>query len=1077
MSEKSLFFEEPDNRERHIGGELSVLRMPYNYQKTTVKGVLDGFLLASRRPYIVTGYTSLKKLVQFLSRITDQAKVQLLLGNEPSPSSPHAYKVRKQSFPHEVEEYWLEQGFSLRQSLELVTALERFENEQIEAQYLDIPGRMLHAKIYIAEDNAMIGSSNFSANGLEKNLEGNVCFKRTENEEEAKRYDEIKFFADWLWEHDEAQDYTDELSQLLGKLLRTVTWKESLARACAEILEGRWADEYLESTLPIGNTKIWPSQRKGVAQALCILDQLGSVLLADATGSGKTRLGSLLLRAMHDRVWQKGRARTSSFTTLVCPPGVKDNWELETARQGLQITPFSQGVLSNPKSGNKSEILENNLKLAQILCVDEAHNFLNEKSNRTKFLLRNMADHVILQTATPINKGASDLLSLINILGADNFDSGSIKGFNRYLSRKNKDPVLRDEHLKKLRKEIGRFSIRRTKADFNEMILKQPELYCDEHNRACHYPTHNALSYETGESESAIHIAREIRALAAKLQGVAYINKQISPNKELLENYSASELVKWRISMARAASAYHVMSHLRSSKAAVLKHLEGSEGKGNQSKGIIHKLQELAGQAPKCSFDDIDEIPDWIMSDEAHLLASKTDLDIYKEIVHLVGMMDSSREETKAQKLVDLIHKDGHQIVLAFDRHPATLFDLAERIEAIDQSIEVLIGTGSTDNKRLLEERLKPTPHSDNQKLVVLCSDAMSEGLNFQQSSTVVNLDMPSVVRLLEQRVGRIDRMDSIHDEIDVYWPSDSAEFSLRSDDKLIERHGTVDALLGSNVPLPEAFSGKDASVVDYKGIISEHEERADTWDGLEDAFMPIKRLIGKQGLVNQDQYDQIALHTQDIKVRLTVLDGFQSWAFFCIKGGKYSAPKWVFIEEGQTSIETDFEVISAKLFERLQDVPEKQSARIDQRTQEQLDRYLDQVASLERLLLPRRKQVALEQMHTVLGAYQRLLEFKSTESEFICDWLKILEGDSNRMQSVDWNSIAEQWLELIRPYWYEELSRNKTKRAVRLKDIEKTLIASPIPIESIRLKFSELLSAPSIEDRVVACIISHVSV
>lgn len=1075
MSEKSLFAEEPDNRERHLGGELSVLRMPYNYQKVTVKQVLEGFLLSSHRPYIVTGYTSLKKLVQFLSQISDQAQVQLLLGNEPSPSSPHAYKVRKQSFPHEVEEYWLDQGFSLRQSLELVTALKRFDNDQVDAQYLDIPGRMLHAKIYIAEDNVMIGSSNFSANGLEKNLEGNVCFKKTENEEEAKRYEEIKFFADWLWDHDEAQDYTAELSQLLGKLLRTVTWKESLARACAELLEGHWADEYLESTLPIDNTKIWPSQRKGAAQALCILDQLGSVLLADATGSGKTRLGSLLLRAMHDRVWKKGRARTSSFTTLVCPPGVKDNWEMETARQGLQITPFSQGVLSNLKSGSKSEILENNLKLAQILCVDEAHNFLNEKSNRTKFLLRNMADHVILQTATPINKGASDLLSLINILGADNFDSDSIKGFNRYLSRKNKDPALRDEHLKKLRKEIGRFSIRRTKADFNEMISKQPELYCDEHNRTCHYPTHNALSYETGESKSAIHIAREIRSLTARLQGIGYIHKQISPNKELLDTYSPSELVNWRISMAKAASVYHVMSHLRSSKAALLKHLEGSEGKGSKSKGIIRKLQDIAGQAPKCSFDDIDEIPAWIRSDEAHLLAAKADIAIYKEIVHLVGIMDCSREETKARKLVDLINNDGHEVVLAFDRHPATLFDLSERIKAVDQSIEVLIGTGSTDNKRILEERLKPTLHSNNQKLVVLCSDAMSEGLNFQQSSTVVNLDMPSVVRLLEQRVGRIDRMDSIHDEIDVYWPLDSAEFALRSDDKLIERHGTVDALLGSNVPLPEAFSGKNSSVVDYQGIISEHEEKADTWDGLDDAFMPIRRLIGKQGLVGQDQYDQVAIHTQDIKVRLTVLDSFHPWAFFCIRGDKYSAPKWVFIEEGNSSIETDFEVISEKLLERLQDVPDKQSALIDQKTQLQLDRYLDQVATLERSLLPKRKQVALEQMRTILCTYQRLLDLDRSDSELVSNWLKVLEGGSNRMKSVDWNSIAEQWLELIRPYWYDELSRNKTKRAVRLKDIESKLITEPIPIESIRKNFSELISAPSIEDRIVACIVSRV--
>lgn len=63
----------------------------------------------------------------------------------------------------------------------------------------------------------------------------------------------------------------------------------------------------------------------------------------------------------------------------------------------------------------------------------------------------------------------------------------------------------------------------------------------------------------------------------------------------------------------------------------------------------------------------------------------------------------------------------------------------------------------------------------------------MSEGLNLQQASAVVLLDMPSVIRIAEQRVGRVDRMNSPHEEIEVWWPDDSDAFSLKTDKKVFQ--------------------------------------------------------------------------------------------------------------------------------------------------------------------------------------------------------------------------------------------------------------------------------------------------
>ena len=57
---------------------------------------------------------------------------------------------------------------------------------------------------------------------------------------------------------------------------------------------------------------------------------------------------------------------------------------------------------------------------------------------------------------------------------------------------------------------------------------------------------------------------------------------------------------------------------------------------------------------------------------------------------------------------------------------------------------------------------------------IALCSDAMNEGINLQGGSAVVQFDMPTTLRVAEQRVGRVDRMDSPHDRIEVFWPADS---------------------------------------------------------------------------------------------------------------------------------------------------------------------------------------------------------------------------------------------------------------------------------------------------------------
>jgi len=133
------------------------------------------------------------------------------------------------------------------------------------------------------------------------------------------RYGDVALAAENYWQI--GQPWDEEFKDLLRDLLRFVPWREALARACADLLEGQWAARYLQATSSA--TALWPSQVAGIAEALWVVESVGSVLVADATGSGKTRMGAHLARAVRDRLWSTSRVRRD-LTVLVCPPAVED---------------------------------------------------------------------------------------------------------------------------------------------------------------------------------------------------------------------------------------------------------------------------------------------------------------------------------------------------------------------------------------------------------------------------------------------------------------------------------------------------------------------------------------------------------------------------------------------------------------------------------------------------------------------------------------------------------------------------------------------------------------------------------
>jgi hypothetical protein len=392
---------------------------------------------------------------------------------------------------------------------------------------------------------------------------------------------------------------------------------------------------------------------------------------------------------------------------------------------------------------------------------------------------------------------------------------------------------------------------------------------------------------------------------------------------------------------------------------------------------------------------------------------------------------------------------------------------LAQRLQK-EKSIKVLTawGGGSSDRKKVLNSF---ELGSEAKGVVGLCSDSLAEAVNLQQASCLVHMDMPSVVRVAEQRVGRIDRMDSPHREIEIWWPDDSPEFALRADEKFIERYETVERLLGANMPLPENMLNANKQVISVQSMIKEAESVEVEWDGIVDAFAPVRELIeGAGALVSAADYAHYAHVTQRIMSRVSLVKSRSPWALFCLTTGTFGAPVWVYLGPTNASPVTGFEKIADKLRKRLgefvADVPmDKHGAKV-------LEQFLRRLSECERQLLSRKKQKALTEMEAIL---QKLVQATSLQDEIdpLLKLLNVLQNPERDIQP-DWDEIALRWLDLIRPVWFEQLS-HKRNRPLLLKDIRSTLLCNPQPlITSIISQFGTLPILAPAHERIKACIV-----
>ena len=1028
---------------------------------------------------VVSGYSGMDQIIWFITRKARESKIRLVFGHEPY-SSADTRLPSPERLPQQLRDYWLNRGFSPSSNSSVFDAIQAIKSGRVRARIHK--ERFLHAKAAITDSAAIYGSSNFSKPGLIVSRELNGRHLSG-----TERYDMISEFFEGCW--DRSEDYTNILLALLEELLRYSTWQEALARSCAALLEGDWAKQLIPDNMKDEFDKLWPHQRQGIAQALAVIENQGAVVVADPTGSGKTKIGGWLLRRAHQRMLSKGGEMATNLTpTMVCPSSVEKYWYRIFDELGIlpQVLPI--GILSGGRSRSSIERLKQ-IERTNLLAVDEIHNFYGKTTIRTKRLSDNWAESRIFLTATPINKDFKDLIKLMNLLGTEELDGDTfqeLRGLDAEV--KHPDKKRRERARKKANRLIQRFMVRRTRMDLQSLANERSEQYLLKSGRGANYPTYIPKEYEL-DSLSDNEIVGRISSNASKLLGIARITR-LSQTKLEKELGITEEITLERILRSQPAlSEYNVWKSLDSSYPALYEHLLGTESaerefsietgkeRASQSVGVIKKLEKM--EKPDWGFSEefkeSNLVPEWLLDQGKYREVLEQEIVLYRSILEDASELSDSRIVSKIDCILKSISKG--EKVLAFDTSNISLLFLKEKLEAEGVETYSYIGSkGGTKKKKVEEAEKLFGLDSEDIPRVALLSDMMSEGINLQGSSTLVHLTIPSTIRLAEQRVGRVDRMDTKHNEIEIYYPErDAISSNMKS--YLKERNNLVGDVIGSNIKLP----GDDDFEFDDQpqsgdGVLTAEEMNESMFserNGLFDAFHDVRHLIGDDGLISAEEYELMRASEAQVLSYVGYVNSKYPWCFFVIESNKDWAPQWVFLDYSKKDaimtkgLTTD----PPEICKILRDViPDSENLKPSEYADKCVEDYLNHLRRYQFNLLPPRRQGLLRRMAKVIFKWSGKTERNSNLSLRLDDLRRSAMGASD--QQRDMRKIASKWIEYCRNN-KEVLELNKKTRGRKRKGkMEEALVSNPpTDFEEFLEQFENIECIPDIETRVIAMI------
>ena len=288
--------------------------------------------------------------------------------------------------------------------------------------------------MYLTADAGVVGSSNFTKNGLggsdRSNLEINLAVS------DADLLAELREWFDQLWANDALtydvkQQVLDALNRL-GKdhdpefIYFKTLYELFKDRMDAQLDSDRQLREHHLTETAVWN-KLYEFQKDGVKSVITRLEEHNGCILADSVGLGKTYTALAVIKYYELR---------NKHALVLCPKKLRQNWDLYPIHQAHVGNPFMEDrfgytVLAHTdlsRDGGQSggiDLASFNWGAFDLVVIDESHNFRNDGGMRYERLLDEIVKgggrtKALLLSATPVNTSLIDLRNQIHLMTEQN---------------------------------------------------------------------------------------------------------------------------------------------------------------------------------------------------------------------------------------------------------------------------------------------------------------------------------------------------------------------------------------------------------------------------------------------------------------------------------------------------------------------------------------------------------------------------------------------------------------------------------------------------------------------------------
>jgi len=842
---------------------------------------------------IVSAYFTIYAYSHLKNELDSISKLKFLFGEPTFIKALDPTKVNKRDFKIEDDKIVIPLESRLTQKA-IAKECSEWIQQKVEIKSMVKPnflhGKMYHVTQQSGVEKAIVGSSNFTVNGLglggSPNIELNLI---VDNDRDRA---DLKAWFQELWDDNTGlvEDVKEQVLKYLEQLYIENEPEFIYFKTLFHIFEN-YLDEQQKGGLLTGQTgffesEVWAMlyefQKDGVKGAINKILRHNGSIIADSVGLGKTFEALAVIRYFE----------LLNYRVLVlCPKKLSSNWTIYQASQNNSLNPFSKDKFSYNvlyhtdlgRSTGKSDAngidLENfNWSAYDLVVIDESHNFRGNpmekikddgttRMNRAKWLMEKIIKSgvktkVLMLSATPVNNNLKDLRNQISLIteGRNDamFESTGVKNialtmknaqtqFTNWADKKKNPNKKQNELIQKLGSDfiklLDELTIARSRKHIKSFYKAEAEIgkFPERIKPIAIYPNIDTKDrFYTYDELNRIILQYKLTLFNPS----AYIEpektnkyEELAATKGVL-GFKQSDREHFLIGMMKVNFLKRLESSIESFEISMdrtIQKIEKLETKIRDFQKSKVKTQEEELETYQPDEDEIEEneeeFEQWQVGKKLKFDLADLDLDtwltdlerdrealnkLYNFAVAVTPDRDAKLKDLK--KLInDKIQKNlntGNNKVVVFTAFADTanyLYDCLHDWTKNELKLNIALVAGSqtkttfgkNEYNHILTNFSPISKNRDKMKSmpkegtidILIATDCISEGQNLQDCDFLINYDIHwNPVRII-QRFGRIDRLGSKNDKIQLvnFWPTKDLDNYINLKERVEARMALVD--------------------------------------------------------------------------------------------------------------------------------------------------------------------------------------------------------------------------------------------------------------------------------------------